>query len=209
MKQILTNVLLLAFILSLTGCATRYRLINPTELNYPANSLDDGIQLSVKYDVLRSNSNRRYARKEQKRGIKVIAVKVTNLTDSVLHVGRDLTFYVGDQPMLMMDPNEVASTVKQSTLAYLPYMLLSFLKLDYMIITPTEYITGQLDIGYVLGPGITAGNMLKAHSANKKFRRELLDYDIIDRSIQKGESIYGIIAFRSYDYLPVSVKINK
>ena len=209
MKQIFSKLQILTFIILLTSCAANYRQISPSTLNYPANGLESGVKISTKYDVLRFRGNKKYANKELRKGIKVVAVEITNLTDSILMVGRDLEFYAGQQPLVLIDPNVVASTIKQSTIGYLPYLLLTFVQLNYTVTTPTETNAGTIPIGYALGPGITIGNILTATKANRQLKNELNDYDIMNRNIQKGEKIYGIIGFRSVDYLPISAKIRK
>lgn len=210
MKKHFSRLLFLSFILLLTSCATGYKQIVPTELNYQANELESGVKISTKYDVLRLRGNSKYANKEHKKGLKIVAVEITNLTDSVLMVGRDIEFYGGQQPLVLIDPKVMVSTVKQSTLAYLPYLLLTFLQLNYTITESTSTTTyGTIPIGLVLGPGLSIGNILTASKANKQLQEELLYYDLMNRSIQKGEKVYGIIGFWSKEYLPISVKIRK
>ena len=207
-KRTLLALSIIALLL-LTSCAANYRLINPATLYYPSNGLESGVKISTRYDVLRFRGNKKYAKKEFKNGIKVVAIEITNLTDSVLMVGRDIEFFAGQQPVELMDPNSVTSTIKQSTLAYLPYILMTFLQLNYTVSTTNGTKSGSLPIGYALGPCITLGNILCASKANENLKLELNDNNIMNRSIQKGESIYGIIAFRSFDYLPISAKIKK
>ena len=51
--------------------------------------------------------------------------------------------------------------------------------------------------------------MLVAGNANKKFYEELLQYDILNRDIQKGETVYGLVGFRNLDFSPLTIKITK
>lgn len=76
----------------LGGCASSYRPIRPSTLNYTAPVFGNGIGLSYKYDVLKERRNKKYAAKEADHGLKLIAVKLTNNTDTVINVGRDLIF---------------------------------------------------------------------------------------------------------------------
>lgn len=65
-------------------------------------------------------------------------------------------------------------------------------------------------IGYFLGPTISLGNMMIASDANTKLYKELLKYNILNLKIAKGESVYGLVSFKMYDYAALSLKfINK
>lgn len=203
MKKFISILLTLISVIILSACASTYKPINPSTLNYNAHDLQDGISLSYKYDVLRERGNRKYAKKEAKKGVKLIAVKITNNTDSVINVGRDIAFYSGKNQLFLMEPMVVQESIKQNVLAYLPYALLSFLNLKVTNGTSTEVYP----IGLAIGPAATIGNMVIAGTANKKLLDELYDYNISSRDIQKGESVYGIIGVRDIGFSPISVRM--
>jgi hypothetical protein len=71
-----------------------------------------------------------------------------------------------------------------------------------------ETSSTSIPIGYVVGPGITAGNMIIAGSANKNFRDELVENSIIGRDIRPGETFYGLIGISDYSYMPLTMKIT-
>ncbi|MGO8055819.1 hypothetical protein, partial [Rhizobium leguminosarum] len=56
--------------------------------------------------------------------------------------------------------------------------------------------------------GITAGNMIVAGSANKRFRSELEENNIIGREIKPGETFYGLISISDNSYMPLTMKIT-
>lgn len=203
MKKSISTLLTLISVIILSGCASTYKPINPSTLNYNAHDLQDGIALSYKYDVLRERGNRKYAKKEAKKGVKLIAVKITNNTDSVINVGRDIAFYSGKNQLFLMEPMVVQESIKQNVLAYLPYALLTFVNLSVTNGSSTEFYP----IGLALGPAATISNMVIAGTANKKLLDELYDYNILSRDIQKGESVYGIIGVRDIGFSPISVRM--
>jgi len=211
MNKPISKILVLAIIIVLTGCAATYRPINPSTINYNAHELQDGISLAYRYEVLREKGNKKYAKKEAKKGIKLIAVKVTNNTDSTINIGKDFAFYSGQNQLFPMEPIAIKESIKQFVPGYLPYFLLTFLNFTY-----TESANGTpsnqdvYHVGYVLGPAVTIGNLAVAGTANKKMLDELSEYNILNRDIQKGETVYGIICVRDIGYIPLSVKrINK
>lgn len=208
MKTNISRAFVLAFTIFFVSCASSYRPINPPTVYYDSHDLKDGVKLSYKYDVLREKGNKKYSKKEDTKGIRVIAVKITNYTDSTINVS-DLIFTSGSNEIAPMDPIIIKNSIKQIVPSYLPYLLLTFLKLYVTKVEDGVPNTEYYPIGYVLGPGITIGNMALAGSANEEFLRELNNYNILNRDIQKGETVYGIIGFRNSGYMPISLKFRK
>lgn len=209
MKKSISKLLILTSLIILSGCAASYRPINPPAINYNAHDLQDGIGFSYRYDVLREKGNRKYANKEHRKGVKLIAVKITNNTDSLIVVARDLTFYSGEYPVVPMEPMVIKETIKQIVPAYLPYLLFTFVNLT---ITKTTYYGSDVSvipIGLGLGPGITLANMAISGSSNQNMLRELYEYNVLNSMIPPGETIYGIIGVHDFGYSPMSVKLKK
>ncbi len=188
----------------LVGCAAIYKPINPPSLNYNSHDLQDGIGLSYKYNVLLEKGNRKYANKEYKKGVKLVAVKITNNTDSIINVGRDLVFYTGQKELNLLEPIAIKNSIKQIVPGYLAYLLLS---LTYFNVSSGNTST-TYPIGLGLGPVITFGNMAFAATANKDMFNELQEYNVINRDIQKGETVYGIIGIRNIGSLPITIKLK-
>lgn len=196
-------VLSLLFLLS--SCAATYKPIMPERLNYNAHDVQNGISLSYKYDVLRERGNRRYANKEEKKDVRIVAVKVTNNSDSDLIIGRNTAFFSGSTQLFPLEANVAQRMIRQSSASYLPYLLLTFVNLT--VIKKDGYKTTQdvYPIGLALGPGITIGNMAVASSANGNLLRDLMANDLFDKKIKPGETMYGIIGIRGWDYKPLSL----
>jgi hypothetical protein len=205
MKKLFLKTVILTVAFSLVGCAASYKPINPATINYVVHDFQDGIGFSYKYDVLRENGNKKYAKKEDKKGVRLVAVKVTNNTDTVIKVGDNYVFYSGQNQIIPMEPLAVKSSIKQIVPGYLPYLLLTFLQLN--VNTPTSSDTYQ--VGYIVGPAVTLGNMLMASSSNTKMLEELNIYNILNREIKQGETVYGIIGIRDMGYNPISLKKRK
>jgi len=212
MKNSVTIILTFTFVIFLSGCAATYKPISPLTLNYNSQELQDGIEFSYKYDVLREKGNKKYARKEDKKGVKLIAVKLTNNTDAVINVGKDVAFYTGQNQLFPMEPLEIKESIKQIVPAYLPYLLFTFTNLSITKgnTNNNDVTTNTYPIGLVLGPALTIRNIAVAGSANKNMLNELNTYSILSRDIQKGETVYGIIGVRDIGFSPIYVKmINK
>jgi hypothetical protein len=206
MKKSILKILTFTFVIILTGCAASYRPINPPTLNYNAHDLQDGIGFSYKYDVLREKGNIKYSKKEDKKGVRLIAVKVTNNTDTVMNVGKDIAFYSGQKQIFPMEPITIKESIKQIVPGYLPYLLLTFVNLTLTKSNSNGVTTEVVPIGLGLGPGITILNLGIAGSANKNMLDELNQFNILNRNIKKGETVYGIIGVRDMGYSPISIK---
>lgn len=194
------------FFLLLSGCAGSYKHIYPPSLNFTNNDVNQGVSFSYRYDVLREKGNKKFARKETTRGVKLVAVKITNNYDVTLNIGRDLNFYSGENPITILDPYVAKQMLKQNAASYLLYLLMT--PLTFNIINQYGQVQDSYPVGLVLGPGLALGNSLTAAGANKKLYYELTQYDVMGKDIRPGETLYGLIAISEYGYDPISLKLT-
>ena len=204
MNKITLGTIALIIAVLLGGCAASYKPIDPLTLNYNSHDLQDGMGLSYKYDVLRERGNRKFSRKEDSKGIKLIAVKVTNNSDTTINVGRDVVFYSGQNQIIPMEPLAIKNTIKQIVQGYLPYFIFTFLNLYVYKGNTVE----THRVGLVLGPSLTIGNMVVAGTANTDMLNELNEYNILNKNIGKGETAYGIIGVKDVGYSPISLRFK-
>jgi hypothetical protein len=208
MRKSFFIVKLLALIILMSSCASSYKSINPSSLYYNAHELKDGIGLSYKYDVLRENGNKKYAKKEFKKNIKIVALKVTNNTSSSIVIGQNAMIYVNEYPIIPMSTQEIKMEIGQSTPLYLLYLLLTPLKLYIKNGNSFDSPTETYPIGYLLGPGLAIGNIGVASASNASFKRELDFNNLVGREIKVGESVYGLIGIRDFSYNQISIRLN-
>ena len=189
------------------NCASSYKTINPKTLNYISKDKSGEVTLEYKYDVL----NGKYERKEIKKGVKLLAVKISNNTEEDLVFGKDIKLVYGDNSdVSIMENVDTYKVLKQSAGTYLFYLLLTPMNL-YTTETRNgiQETTSSTPIGLVFGPGLAGGNLIAASSANKKFNDEILNYNIIGHTIKKGETVYGLIGVKSNTFNAIKLKINK
>ena len=184
----------------LCSCAGSFKSVNPSAVSYytPADRSD--VDMQYKYDVLREKGNKKYARKELKAGFRLVAVKITNTTGKPIKMGEDAKIYSGDSEIRLWPPDLIFRKIKQTTPLYLLYLLL----------TPTTLTTGSetFPIGYILGPGLAAGNIAVAATANKRLKEELMQFDISEKRIGPGETAYGLIGVPEMGFVPLRVVIK-
>jgi|TARA_B110000495_G_C22762036_1_gene446168 hypothetical protein len=200
--KIIKITLLFIAISTLTNCASGYKMIEPKSINYVSTNETDNVKLEYKYDLL----DKKYAKKELKKGVKLVAIKITNNSEKDLMFGRDakLTYENGTE-IFVMENEKVFTSLKQSAASYLWYLLLTPLNL---YTAENGQQTSSTPIGLVVGPGLAGGNMIAAGSANKKFKTEMLEYNINGTLIKKGETKYGLIGIKADSFDSLKLKVE-
>lgn len=213
MQKILTRSLALglaATTLLGSGCAASYTPIQPERIaTYQASPVGAPVQFGYQYDALRQRGrNKKYAKKEQKKGYHVVAVRVTNTTAADINFSRDLMLYSGDRAVSPVAAPIAAQDMKQGVWIYLLYVLLNVTVGG----TTTNNGYGQTTTtgGTFLptGPFIAGGNILGASLANGNFRRDLETYDLTNRNIRPGETVYGLLSLRDPSVAPLRIELR-
>lgn len=188
-----------------TGCAGSYTLIRPKTIRtYTASPTTGPVSLDYQFDALRlTHRNKKYVKKENKFGYRVVAVKVTNNWDREVNFSRDLNLIYGDRPIMPVPATTAAHDLRQGVPIYLLYLLLNF-----QVGGTTDARTGNTTGGTFLptGPFIAGGNMLVAGGANTNLRKEFEAYDLTNRVIKPGETVYGILSLRETAVAPIRVE---
>jgi hypothetical protein len=185
---------ILSLSLLLTNCASFYHAVHPDKISYPPTvNITDKLDLTYRYDVLKDAGNKKFVNSERKRNLKIVAVKLTNNSDTTINISKDVSFYCGGSKIALLSPIETKSKIQQSWPAYGLYLIgcISLAPLDILIFG-----------------GIGAGNMIVAADANKKLLTELTKYDITNKELKKGESVIGLIGFEALHADPLTVKLN-
>jgi len=209
MIKIIKISFLITFSILLNSCASGYKKIDPTTVNYSSKSIENNIALEYKYQLL----EKKYKKKLSKNAIKLIAVKITNGTQKDIVFGQDFILsYENGKEVGIIDKEVLFKTIKQSPASYLWYLLLTPIQFYSGTETTTNgYYTetkpaNAFPIGLIVGPGLTATNMITASSANKKFKTELSEFDINGKTVKKGETVYGIVGIYSNSYDSIKIK---
>jgi hypothetical protein len=171
----------------------------------------NNIALEYKYDLL----EKKYKKNETKKEVKLIAVKITNNSDKDIMFGRDFKFiYENNNDVHLMETEKLYKAIKQSPASYLWYLLLS--PMQFYSGSTTTNNNGMVEtkpantfpIGLFLGPGLAGGNMLAASSANKNFKNELMQFDLLGKTIKPGETAYGLVGALSTNYDSIKIEVQ-
>lgn len=178
-----------------SSCAAHYRAIKPNNLVYHAHNNFDDVSCSYKYNVLLERGNKRYSKKELKKGIKLLAIKITNNSNKEIVVKDDLVFTANNEQVFPLEPTVVKQYLGQKAGFYLFYLLLSFVSIN----TYDAYgnIESSYPIGLLIGPAIAVGNLVGASLANNNFIEEYSRENIINKTIPPGETTSGLMAIRA------------
>jgi hypothetical protein len=191
-----------------SGCAGSFTPIRPDRLaTFQSSPAAVPLQFGYQYDALgMRGQNKKYVKKEHKKGYHVVAVQVKNNTANDVNFSRDAILYFGDRPISPVAPELAAHDMKQGVAIYLLYVLLN------PTFTTTQSTNGQVTNSdgttFYVGPLIAGGNMLGAALANKNFGRELAQFDLTNRVIHPGETVYGLVCLRETNVAPLRLELR-
>jgi hypothetical protein len=163
---------------------------------------DAGMKYGYLLDVLSWTRNKKYAKKEVKKGLRVVQVQITNDTEEPILVREDVRVFIGGEEVRMVEIPMAVEALKQRWLLYLLYIGLIP---SITICNGTNCETTPIPIGL----GIAALNIALASNANKSFERDLMYQNIRDRVIEPGETTTGLICFFSVSMGHMSMKLDK
>jgi hypothetical protein len=193
---------LIVFAATCMGCASSYRQINPYRVLYQDSVASYGAALEYKYDVLRKAGNKKYARKADDKGIKIVAIQFTNLTDVEINFSRDVEILADGEQITPLLPEVVRREVKQVSGLYMLWSLLwvtiSKCENDDCSVTP-------IPVGLLIGIGNTIG----ASAANRNFHQELEYHNLMNKTVAPGASVKGLLILRTTDEKSLEVRLKE
>ncbi len=187
---------------SLLSCAKSYHPIATNYLNFQNEQIEDDLLVSYHYGILKETGNHKYAKKEEAKNVKIVALKITNNSENDIVIGKDKMVYSGKKTITLLKPEFVFKELKQNVPIYLLYLLLTPIQLNIT----NNAVTNSTPIGLIIGPAITGLNVGIAASANRKFKAELFTHFLNGKTIPAGETITGLIGIAELGYNPLTLK---
>ncbi|KAA1246529.1 hypothetical protein [Aquimarina sp. RZ0] len=204
MTKVIQLLGILLIYIMMVSCASGYRTIKPSQVRYNSSSVNKAVSIKYKYNIL----NKRYTKKENKKGIKLVAVQINNNASNDLVFGKDLILQNQNGTALnILETEQVFKKLRQSVPSYLWYLLLTPLNLQTTTVDNQGVENRSFPLGLIVGPGIAGGNMIAAGAANKKFKTDLFNYDLHGATIAKETTVYGLVGIRSETYDAIEIKI--
>lgn len=171
---------------------------------------DENIGYSLRQGVLYNMHNYFFARREMKKNLSLVAIKIVNKSDSSININ-DLKFTCGSLlPIQQIDIHDFYNTIKQKSALYWLYSVGAVVypqPVTYLDKNgtqqpkpdnPKKFIkNGKLFIPLPVGLPIAAANYAIAYKANKKMKKDFELLDLSNRTIQPHDTIQGILAFKN------------
>jgi len=137
--------------------------------------------------------------------MRLVAIKITNTTGRTIKFGDNARLYSGDSEIRLWPPDLIHKKIKQTTPLYLLYLLLTPMEFTT---SSNGYETNSIPVGYVIGPGLAAGNIAVAATANARLKNELMQFDMLDREIKSGETVYGLVGIPESGFVPLRIVLK-
>lgn len=189
------NISFLLFAILMSGCAGSYKSLDLATLNYTKGSgTSNTYSTEYRYDILSTRSNKKYAKKEDKSGISLVAIKFTNNSEEAVK-GSELSFFNGDQQITPVDKETVYKKLKQGSAIYLLYLPIVLTQTDC-----SNFGGCETKVLFPIGIPLALINILISSSSNSTFKKELVEYDFENKVIQPGQSEYAIIGVKNSNY---------
>ncbi len=201
------GIFLIGLVVVFWGCASSYKNINPSSLNYPERPEAQGITFSYRAGVLTEAGNSKLAKKERKSDFKLIAVEIKNNTGRDLTFADDLELKLSYRNVAPLSSKEIHGKIKQSTPSYLLYLLLTPINVTTYN-ENTGASSGPIPIGLGVGPIITLLNVALSATANSSLKKELNQNDILNQIIPDGETTYGLIGVPNFSGGTLSLELK-
>jgi hypothetical protein len=198
-------------ILLVSSCARPYRKINMSAVPFNEFRSDQNISYSIRQGVLYNMRNFFFARREMKKNLSLVALKIVNNSDTAININ-DLKFTCGALlPIQQMEVKDYFNAVKQKPALYWLYSLGAVVYPKPAVyrdpVTDIQYPkpnnskkfikNGKQFIPIPIGLPIAAANYAIAYRSNKKM---LLDFQLLNltnRIVQPHDTIQGILMFKN------------
>jgi hypothetical protein len=196
--------------LLLFGCATGYKKIQPSKINYLPNASINNIEIDFEKNLLQG----KYAENEHKTGTTLVGVKIINNGTADVDASKDLKIYMGQKELNSIRLNNFYELTRQNADKSLLFLLMA----PVNIYTSSQTTSGNqvtsskshfYPVGIILGPLLAFTNKGRADAANRKFQKDLDDNDLSKKIIHPGETAYGFIALNANAMEPFTIRAIK
>ena len=184
-----------------SGCAYSYKSIQFDDVDYHQAQTDGPYEIDYRYKVLDGSSNTRWGKKELKKGVYVVGVRIQNHSDQALPLDEGtLRVRAGQEPLRIVDGASAATEMKQ---AVWPRALWSLLWVTFWQ-TDGENTTA---IPIPVGVPVAIMEVSKSRSANRAVKEDFLEKELVSQTIPAGGSAEGLLFLRNASYRPLTFEV--
>jgi hypothetical protein len=188
------------FLAILASCARSFHTLNPTMYYFDnTKPLTEEINVSYLYDIQNISRNKPYARKERKKYIKLVALKIDNNSDKELILTRD-NFAIktsSGRDIEIISNEQYNKAIRQYSGTYALFYGLSGFGYEWGEVNGEEYST----LSYNFLPLIIGvGNAFFAEASNNNQKQNMNNLQIYGKSLKPHSSMHGLIAIKDMGY---------
>ncbi len=209
------KIIVLALITSLCiSCAGPYRGLTPSLLPFNNSQTSGPLEISYAFEAQKINRNKRYAKKEDKFGMKAIGVRIKNNSNSAVTLTEsNLAVYVNNSRAVYIPSDIYASKVKQTEAFYMLHTLwgIGYERTETVSSQGGFITTSTVEERVTINPLIVLGpyNTIRAANANAKHKRILNETSIFNKTMAPGETLFGTILIKSSTYEALEFRYTK
>ncbi|MCD4735841.1 MAG: hypothetical protein K8R53_07330 [Bacteroidales bacterium] len=148
--------------------------------------------------LITKRSYRKYARKEKRKKISILAFTIKNKTADTLKFSEDIRCYNAGKEITPLSTEVIHARIKQGVGHYLLYGMIFF-----------TYYSGGVYYPVPVGMPVALYNFTVAIRGNTKFRKEFTRLNLAEKVFQPNDSIFGLLAFRDLDGGEVELEVVK
>lgn len=132
--------------------------------------------------------NKKFTEKELEVGIKVVAVKIVNKSNSSIMYGKDfdIKYFNGESLKLATD---------------------SEFKHHFQQVGANEILPNLFYFNFAAAP-MLINNIILAKSSNKKINNEFNNNKLVDKVIMQNDTLYGLIPLKTVKFTPLKLYMN-
>jgi len=184
----------------ITGCARTYHVINPSILHHEnKKTLKKDVDISYLYNVQNLMQNKPYERKENKKNIHLLSVRIENNSNSPITITKE-NFQIktsSGKEIKIIDPLLYSKTIRQYSETFLLFYGLSGIGYEWGTVNGESYSKLTYSpLNLIIG----IGNTIFAENSNAKQKKNLIENDIFNKTIHPHSSITGLIAVYTLSY---------
>lgn len=183
-----------------SSCATSYRQVRPERFTYTNVNKTEELDFYYRYDVMERIGNKRIAKKERKKGLRIVAIQIKNNSEASLTF-KDLKIMAGDREIIPADMTTVHKQLNQNVAPYILYSVIS--------LNQTDPVTRQTTVVFPIGIFVGAYNMIMAGVANHSFKKEVINKDIRYIVVPPGETRHALMAIAILEPLALRAEVRK
>jgi hypothetical protein len=200
---------LIATTLLFVACASTHKPIMLTAYHYSTpQELNDSIAVSYNTNVQRISDNGWYAKKEDKRGMVAIGVKVVNYSSQPIVLTKEnFGVYGRDSRKPVLTSLEYSQKIKQRVGIHLLHALYG----PWAITWDTDPQGHSTDVHFIyipIGALIGIGNAIRASRANQNNAADINRLQIWNKTIPARGELTGIILLRGFPDESLSFRLE-